>query len=209
MTDGSTALKAVTLICSLRKSPSESSSELLANHILNEMKQYGVENTTIRVVDYNVMPGVEIDMGDGDEWPQIRQQIMDADILLLATPIWVGHPCSVAQRVIERLDAELSETDDEGRLLTFGKVAVVAVVGNEDGAHKVSADLFQALSDVGFTIPAKASAYWVGEAMKKTDFKDLDEVPKNVAATIKSAATNAVHLAKLLKQNGYPPTSES
>jgi multimeric flavodoxin WrbA len=87
------------------------------------------------VVDHDVKPGVQLDMGAGDAWPGIREQIVAADIVVLATPTWMGQHSSLAQRVLERLDAELSEKDDVGRLLTYGKVAVVAVVGNEDGAH--------------------------------------------------------------------------
>lgn len=205
----SSNLKALALVCSLNPATTESSSELLASQVLKEMEQYGVSSIIIRAVDYDIKPGVELDMGEGDEWPEIRKQIMKADILMLATPIWVGHPSSIAQRIIERLDAELSETDEQGRLLTYGKVGIVAVVGNEDGAHKVSADLFQALSDVGFTIPAIGSTYWVGEAMNKKDYKDLDTTPDNVAETTKSLAANAAHLAKLLKNCSYPSTSEN
>ncbi len=201
-------LKATALICSLKPSPAASSSELLAGQVLDELKSHGVEGSIIRVADRNIKPGVEIDMGDGDEWPDIRLRIMESDILLLATPIWVGHPSSIAQRVIERLDAELSETDDAGRLLTYGKVAVVAVVGNEDGAHKVSADMFQALNDVGFTIPAGGSTYWVGEAMQKQDYKELGKTPENIAETTKSLATNAAHLARMLKHSPFPSTKD-
>ncbi|HSH55642.1 MAG TPA: NAD(P)H-dependent oxidoreductase [Candidatus Limnocylindrales bacterium] len=204
-----TSLKAIALVCSLKSSSDPSSSELLASQVLDEMKQYSVESTIIRVVDFNVLPGVQIDMGNGDEWPSIRGQIMAADILLIATPIWVGHPSSIAQKVIERLDAELSETDEQGRLLTYGKIGVVAVVGNEDGAHKVSADMFQALADVGFTIPAIGSVYWVGEAMQKTDYKDLEKVPDAITETTKSVAANAAHLARLLKEHPYPASSEN
>lgn len=197
-------LSAVALICSLKPSPSSSSSELLASQVLEEMKRSGVESVMVRIADHDVKPGVEVDMGDGDEWPTIRQQIIDADILLLATPIWLGHPSSLAQRVMERLDAELSETDSQGRLLTYNKIGIVAVVGNEDGAHKVSADMFQGLNDVGFTIPAGGVTYWVGEAMQTTDYKDLATTPEKVAATTKSLAANAVHLARLLKGKSYP-----
>lgn len=201
-------LRAIALICSLNPSPEESSSELMANHVLGELKRYGVESTSIRIADRNIKPGVQIDMGDGDEWPAIRRQIMEADILLIATPIWVGHPSSMCQKVIERLDAELSETDEQGRLMTYNKVGIVAVVGNEDGAHKVSADVFQALSDVGFTIPAVGSTYWVGEAMQKKDYKDLEKIPDVIAETTRSLAANAAHLARLLKTTGYPPASD-
>jgi hypothetical protein len=73
-----------------------------------------------------------------------------------STPVGVGHLSSIAQRVLERLDAELSKTDDAGRPLMVGKVALVAVVGNEDyGAHKTAADMFQGLNDIGFSIPAQ------------------------------------------------------
>jgi len=125
----SDSLKALVLVCSLNPSPKESSSELLAQQVLTELEKYDVQGSFVRVVDHDIKPGVEIDMGDGDAWPQIRQQMMDSDILIIATPIWVGHACSVAQRVIERLDAELSEQDDEGRLLTYGKVGAAVVVG--------------------------------------------------------------------------------
>lgn len=102
------------------------------------------------------------------------------------------------------MDAFLSETDEAGRMVSYGKVAVVAVVGNEDGAHHVSAELYQALSDVGFTIPANAVTYWVGEAMGATDYKDLGGAPDKVAKATAMAARNAQHLARLLKADGYP-----
>jgi hypothetical protein len=34
------------------------------------------------------------------------------------------------------------------------------VVGNEDGAHHISATLFQGLNDVGFSLAAQAVTYW-------------------------------------------------
>ncbi|MEV6612019.1 NAD(P)H-dependent oxidoreductase [Kutzneria sp. NPDC051319] len=197
-------LRALALVCTLTPSPGDSSSDLLARHVMDQLAANGVKGETVRVVDREVKPGVTVDMGRGDEWPVIRSQLLEADILLLATPIWLGHPSSVAQRVLERLDGELSETDDNGQSPMYNKVATVAVVGNEDGAHKVSADLFQALDDIGFTIPAGGVTYWVGEAMQGTDFKDLDEVPDTVAQTTKQLAGNAAHLARLLRESPYP-----
>ena len=81
---------------------------------------------------------------------------------------------------------------------------MAAIVGNEDGAHNSTAQLFQALNDVGWTIPAAAACYWVGEAMHSTDFKDLPEAPKKVTETAKMVAANAAHLARLLKGSAYP-----
>jgi multimeric flavodoxin WrbA len=197
-------LTAIAVICTLTPSPSPSSSELMANHVLDELAKNGVQTSSVRVVDLDIKPGVDVDMGGGDEWPALRNRILAADILLLATPIWMGHPCSVAQRVVERLDADLQETDGQGRPIMYGKVGLVAVVGNEDGAHKVVADMQQALNDVGFSFPAQGSTYWVGEAMQTVDFKDLPEVPKNVAHSITSMARNAAHLSRQLRAAPYP-----
>lgn len=197
-------LTALALICTLTPSPEPSSSELMARHILDELEGQGAGTSALRVVDYDVRRGVQVDMGNGDQWPQIRSRILAADILVLSTPIWMGHPCSIAQQVMERLDADLSETDDQGRPVMYGKVAAVAVVGNEDGAHKTIADMLQGLNDVGFSIPAQAGTYWVGEAMQTVDFKDLESVPDPVSSTNAGLARNAVHLARLLRQSQYP-----
>jgi multimeric flavodoxin WrbA len=176
----------------------------MARQVLDELAKHGVSGDLVRVVDHDVKPGVEVDLGDGDEWPAIREQMMAADILIISTPTWVGHMSSVAQRVLERLDGELSETDDSGRPLVMGKVAVTAVVGNEDGAHKITADLMQGLDDIGFTIPAQGGTYWNDEAMGSRDYLDLDETPEAVASTTATLAVNAAHLARLLKADPYP-----
>jgi multimeric flavodoxin WrbA len=202
----SSNLSAVALICTLTPSPGESSSDLLADQFLEALRSHGVDGSKIRVVDHDVRPGVQTDMGEGDAWPSIREKVLAADILLVSTPTWAGHMSSVASRVVERLDAELSETDADGRPILYDKVALVAVVGNEDGAHKVSADLFQALNDYGYTIPAQGVSYWNGEAMHTTDYKDLDSTPEVTASALSAAVSNAVHLARLLKAGRYPKT---
>jgi multimeric flavodoxin WrbA len=201
------ALSALVLNCSLKPSPAPSSTEKLAGEVLAALAELGVTGRQIRVVDADVRPGVEKDMGAGDEWPSIREQVLAADILVLATPTWMGHMSSVASRVLERLDAELSETDDGGRPHLFGKVAVAVVVGNEDGAHKITADFFQALNDVGYTIPAQGGVYWNGEAMQSVDYNDLDAVPEAVASQTQTVARNAAHLAAVLNDRQYPAAS--
>ncbi|MFB7421388.1 flavodoxin family protein [Streptomyces sp. NPDC056210] len=199
-----TPLRAVALVCTLSPSPEPSSSQLLAEQIMAALAEHGVAGKTIRIADHDVKPGVKTDMGQGDAWPEIRATILGCDIVVLSTPIWIGHPSSVAQRVLERLNAELGESDDEGRMLTYGKVAAVCVVGNEDGAHKVSADLFQGLNDVGFSLAPNAVTYWVGEAMQGTDYQDLAKTPDKTAAATNTLAANTAHLARQLKAAPYP-----
>lgn len=195
---------AVSLVCSLKPSPAPSSSQLIAEHLQKELERHGVTCETVRCVDYDIRPGVEKDMGAGDQWPAIREKVAAADILVFSTPTWMGHTSSVGQRVLERLDAELSETDDDNRPTLVGKVALVAVVGNEDGAHHIIAEVFQALNDVGYTIPAQGCTYWNGPAMGGTDYNDLDEIPEGTASATAAAARNAAHLVRLL-QSQYPP----
>jgi len=203
MTDDTRPLTAIALVCTLKPSPGESSSQLLARQVLDELATHDVTGTAVRLADYDIKPGVQVDEGDGDQWPHIREQILASDILLIVTPTWMGHLSSIAQRALERLDAELSETDDAGRPLVEGKVAIVGVVGNEDGAHGIIADIFQALDDVGFSIPSQGSTYWNGEAMGSVDYKDLDETPEAVESTNATVAKNAAHLARLLADRPY------
>jgi multimeric flavodoxin WrbA len=197
-------LSALALVCSLKPSPAPSSSELMADQVCSALRTMGVTTETVRCADHAVAPGVQADMGDGDEWPQIREKVLAADILALSTPVWLGHPSSIAQRVLERLDAELSTTDQLGRPVLVDKVAIVAVVGNEDGAHKTVADLFQGLNDIGFSVPAQGCTYWNGQAMGSTDYLELDQVPEAVSSTTVTAARNAAHLAESLRTGGYP-----
>ncbi|TPX04623.1 NAD(P)H-dependent oxidoreductase, partial [Schumannella luteola] len=197
-------LTALALNCTLKPSPETSSTEKLAREVLAALADHGVEGELERVVDHDIRPGVETDMGDGDAWPALREKVLAADILVFATPTWMGQTASVGQRVLERLDAELAETDAAGRPTMFGKVAIVAVVGNEDGAHHICADVFQALGDVGFTIPAQGCTYWNGEAMHGTDYVDLQTPRESTDAATATAAANAAHLAGVLAASPYP-----
>lgn len=202
--DAPTELTAVALNCTLKRSGDPSSTDKLLGELLAALARHGVSGEVVHVVDLDIKPGVSSDEGDGDEWPALRSKILAADILIMGTPIWLGQPSSVAKRVLERMDAFLEETDDNKRMPSFGKVAIVAVVGNEDGAHHCHAELFQALNDVGFTIPAGGATYWVGEAMGSTDYKDLDKPYDKTVQTTTMLASNAAHLARLLKAATYP-----
>jgi len=199
---------AIEINCTLKKSSGKpSSTDAMLDVLGKHFKDAGVTIAErLRIADYNVLPGVTSDEGEGDDWPELRETILSHDILIFGGPIWMGQIGSIAKRVLERMDAFLSETDDKGRMPSFSKVAVAAIVGNEDGAHWSSSQLFQTLNDVGWTIPATAACYWVGEAMGDVDFKDLPKTPRKVEETAKMVASNAAHLAGLLKDSNYPGT---
>ena len=200
-------LRAIALNCTLKskKGRSEkSSTDVLLQQVMEALKDYNVQGEIIRVVDLNIKPGVSADEGKGDAWPGLRKKILATDILIVGTPIWLGQPSSVAKRVFERMDAFFDEKDDKGRLPLFGKIGAVAVVGNEDGAHHVSAELYQMLLDVGFTIPPGALTYWVGEVLGDKDYKDVLRTPRAVKDMTSGLASNTAHAARLLIQNPYP-----
>lgn len=199
------SLTATAINCSLSASGRESSTDAMIGVLAEQFAGHDViVSDPVRIAAHQVRWGVTSDEGNGDDWPRIREQILAADILIFGTPIWMGQPSSVAKLVLERMDAFLSETDDAGRMPSYSKVAVAAIVGNEDGAHHVCSQIFQALNDVGWTIPAVAGCYWVGEAMGSVDFKDLEHRPRSISKTAKMVAGNAAHLARLLKQSPYP-----
>ncbi|HEY0536473.1 MAG TPA: NAD(P)H-dependent oxidoreductase [Actinoplanes sp.] len=153
-------MRALVINCTLKPSPAPSNTEALAAVVAEALEKQGVTVDWVRAVDHDIKPGVESDMGGGDEWPAIRAQILASEILVIAAPTWVGHPSSVAQRVIERMDAMISETDDAGCPVAYNRVAGVVNTGNEDGAHHVISEICGALVDIGYTIPAQAWTYW-------------------------------------------------
>lgn len=197
-------LKALGLNATLKSGSESSSTQKLLEQVLEELKKYGVDGSSIRLANHNIPPGVKVNEGKGDEWPAIRQKIMDAHIVVFATPIWVGQPSSVMKRALERMDAFLGEIDQDGYYPTSGKVGIVAVVGNEDGAHHVAAELYQSIIDFGFSVPAGSNAYWVGEAMGSKNYVDLKTTPRKLKQTIRTLACNAAHLARVLKESPYP-----
>jgi multimeric flavodoxin WrbA len=199
-------ITALPINCTLKPSGGKPSSTdamiaVLTEHFANN----GVSvSDTVRVADLDIRPGVTNDEGDGDAWPELRTRILAHDILIFGGPIWLGQISSVAKRVLERMDAFLHDTNALGHMPSYGKVAVAAIVGNEDGAHFSTAQLAQALNDTGWTIPPVAACYWVGEAMGSVDFRDLEQRPPKVDETARMVAANAAHLARLLKANPYP-----
>lgn len=195
-------MRATLLNCTLKPGPEESNTQALADHVVEALKSRGVTTEVFRLVDLNIKPGVEADMGEGDGWPRVHQSIRDTEILILATPTWVGHPSSLAQRALERLDAMLSETDDESRPVAYNKVAGVVVTGNEDGAHAVIASVAQGLIDIGFTVPGQAWTYWNKGPGPGPTYNESDEGHDWSQRTARAMAANLATVAEALA--GHP-----
>ncbi|QKJ32922.1 flavodoxin family protein [Mucilaginibacter mali] len=167
-------MKALFINCTLKRTPAFSNTEALAKKAAEQFQAKGIETEIIRLNDYTVLTGNSSDEGEGDEWPQILEKIKACNIFIIATPIWMGHLASTAQKVIERLDAIFRDEDliDEktGQFMPYNKVAGCLVTGNEDGAHSCAAQVLWSLQEVGFTIPPNVNAYWVGLAGGEEDY---------------------------------------
>ncbi|CAN5312191.1 flavodoxin family protein [soil metagenome] len=196
-------MRATVLNCTLKKSGVESNTQALADVVIKALEEHEVSCSTVRLVDLNIAPGVESDMGNGDEWPKVREAILGSEILVVATPTWVGRPSSIAQRVVERMDAMLSETDD-GRPVAFNRVAGVVVTGNEDGAHHVISEIAGALGDIGFTIPGQSWTYWNRGPGPGPSYSDTDEGHDWSHSTGRAMAANLVAVARALQANPIP-----
>ncbi|WP_328441686.1 flavodoxin family protein [Streptomyces sp. NBC_00457] len=153
-------MKALIINCTLKPSPEPSNTEALAAVVGERLTEEKVDVEVVRAVDLNIAPGVVTDTGEGDEWPRVHDKLLNSDILIIASPTWLGRPSSVAQRVLERMDAMMTETDDEGRPVAYNRVCGVVVTGNEDGAHHVISEISGALADIGYTVPGQAWTYW-------------------------------------------------
>ncbi|WP_329334544.1 flavodoxin family protein [Streptomyces sp. NBC_01352] len=160
-------MKALVINCTLKRAPEPSNTGALAGVVAERLEKDGVEVEVLRAVDLNIEPGVTSEpVREGDVWPGVHDKLLDAEILVTASPTRLGRPSSVAWghplwgRVLERMDALMSETDDEGRPVAYNRVAGVVVTGNEDGAHHVISEISGALADLGCTIPGQAWTYW-------------------------------------------------
>lgn len=197
-------MKALVLNCTLKPSPETSSTAALATVVIAELEKGGAEVEMVRLVDLNIKPGIRTDEGPGDDWPAVHAKIMAANIVVFATPIWLGQMSSICLRAIERMDALFAETDDSGRPVAFGKVAGVVVTGNEDGAHNVVATVCQGLIDMGFTIPGQSWTYWHLGPGPGPDYVETEQGHAWSDRVGRNAARNLLALAKVLRPDTYP-----
>lgn len=198
-------MKAIVLNCTLKESPEPSNTAALAGVVADALRGEGVEVDEVRIADHAVPPGVESDLGEGDEWPGIRARVLEARILVFASPTWLGRPSSIAQRVLERMDAMLSEEDEEGRPVAYNRVAGVVVTGNEDGAHHVISEIAGALIDIGYTVPGQAWTYWNRGPGPGDSYLEAEAGHEWSAETGKTAAANLLAAARALAERPIPP----
>ncbi len=206
-------LRALFLNCTLKRTPELSHTQGLIDVSAAILEKSGVAVSVLRPVDYEIAPGVYPDMREHgwerDDWPSIQERVMEADILVITTPIWLGEQSSVCRRVTERLYGSSGELNEEGQYAYYGRVAGCLVTGNEDGVKHCAMNLLYSLQHLGYLIPPQADAGWVGEIGPGPSYLDEgsggaqnDFTQRNVTFM----TWNLMHMARMLKaQGGIPP----
>lgn len=213
-------LTAVYINCTLKKSPQKSHTQTLMEVSKAILVKEKVKIDEIRLIDHEVATGIYPDMTkhgwEVDEWPALFKRIMKADVLIVGTPIWLGEKSSIAQKLIERLYAMSSETNDKGQYIFYGKVGGCVITGNEDGIKHCAMGILYALQHVGYAIPPQADCGWIGEVGPGPSYGDKEWKGKKLASPVGFDSDftnrnttfmtyNLLHLAAMLKANkGYP-----
>jgi multimeric flavodoxin WrbA len=215
-------LKALFINCSIKKDKTQSHTQLLMNRAAGIMNTEGVNVEHVYALDHPIAFGMIKDGaedGQADEWPQIQQKIMGADILVLGTPIWLGVKSSVATLVIERMYAYSGDRNSKGQYLYYGKTGGCVVTGNEDGVKHCAMDLLYAMQHVGYMIPPQADCGWIGEAGPGPSYGDTEWNGKPIGdgktpmgydndftnRNTTFMAWNLMHTARMLKDQGGIP----
>ena len=206
-----TDLRALYVNCSLKRSPEPSHTQLLMDKSSGIMQNQGVSVETLRAVDLDLAIGVWPDMtehgSDTDAWPEVFDKVLNADILVIGSPIWLGEKTSVCTHLIERLYGNSSLLNDNGQFAYYGRVGGCLITGNEDGIKHCSMSILYALQHLGFVIPPQADAGWIGEAGPGPSYGDdgigLDNDFTNRNTTFMT--WNLLHVARMLKDRGGFP----
>jgi len=211
MTDYSD-LGALFVNCTLKRSPETSNTRGLIDVSARIMEKEGVHVSHLRAVDHDIATGVWPDMTEHgwatDEWPRLQEQIMAADILVLAGPIWLGDNSSVMKRVIERLYGCSAILNAAGQYAYYGRVGGCLLTGNEDGVKHCAMNVLYSLQHLGYVIPPQADAGWIGEVGPGPSYLDPGSGgPENDFTNRNTTfmTWNLMHLARMVKDAGGIP----
>jgi multimeric flavodoxin WrbA len=204
------SLKAIFLLGTLKRTRSGSDfshTEVLCELVIEDLREYDVQCEVVRLVEYDIKPGIKNNMGKGDEWPGILKKVLAADIVVFVTPIWWGIQSSLIQRVIERMDELHEELLETGKSRLENKVGGILITGEEDGEQHIIGNIANFLLSNGVTLPPECAVSFLGDysrSTKKSLRKRLREDKKTASASQKMVR-NLAFFARLLKENNIPP----
>lgn len=191
-------MKAIVLLATL-KAHGKSNTEVLTEFVISHLEKHKISCEVIRLAEHTILPGTYIEIDTPDDFPEIYKKIVDADIILFATPIWWNNHSSELQRVIERLD-EVYDYVLEGRGSPLdGKLGGIIVTGDSDGVEHITGNIANFFCSIGITIPAYASlgVIWTGHGKKinTSRARMLEHYEKEYLQDAKAMAKSLASLA--------------
>jgi multimeric flavodoxin WrbA len=205
-------LRALFLNCTLKKSPEQSHTAGLIDISRTIMEKNGVSVEVVRPVDFDIAYGVYTDMTEHgwakDDWPGIYAKVKAAQILVVASPIWLGEKSSICTKIVERLYSSSGDLNDRGQYAYYGKVGGCLITGNEDGIKHCSMSILYALQHIGYVIPPQADAGWIGAAGPGPSYLDPGSGgPENEFTNRNTTfmTWNLLHLARMVTDAGGIP----
>jgi multimeric flavodoxin WrbA len=206
------SLKALFLLATLkhkRGGGEFSHTEVLSELVIECLRNEGVHSRIVRLSDFAIPPGTKSNLGAGDQWPGILKQVLAADIVVFATPIWWGNQSSLMQRVIERLDELHNELLETGKSRLTNKVGGIVITGEEDGEQHITGNIANFFLNLGVTIPPHCSVSYKGSYTRatKASLGRKFRGEKKIAGAAEKMARNLAFFARLLRENKIPEVS--
>ncbi|HWG01331.1 MAG TPA: NAD(P)H-dependent oxidoreductase [Trebonia sp.] len=194
------------LNCTLKPSLEPSNTEALADVVGEELTRRGADVERIRVVDIDIKPGVSTDQGEGDQWSDVHDKVLAAEILIIATPTWVGPP--LARTARPRTDGcdDLGDRRPRppGRIRPRRRCRGDRERGRR---HHVISEISGGLGAIGYTIPPQVWTYWYLGPGPGPDYLDEQRGHDWPHSTGRAMAANLHHAATALARHPYdaPP----
>lgn len=181
-----------TILVGTLKQAGLSNTATLSEFLARRLEQSGVACSTIRLVDRAIAPGTYSDMGEGDEWPRILDELLDSQIIIIATPIWWNNHSSLIQRVIERLDELHDHVLAGGPSPLDGRVGGIVITGDSDGAQTVIGNLCNFFNGIGLLIPPYATLSVLWDRQRKGSDPTKEELLRKYESDYASTADRMV-----------------
>lgn len=162
-------MRALIVEASLKPRDQDSNTRAMCVVAKGSLQSLGVETLVrpLKGMQYDFSTEFLDDRGQPDDMTNLLRTLLDADILILATPIWWGTHSSLAQSFIERMDKFDDWAQEQGTnpmgLKAFGSI----VSGGSDGFQHIHGLHGAFASYLGFTVPPKSMLESTTQGYKK------------------------------------------
>lgn len=174
----------------------------LLNYAIKGAQHEGARTKIVHLYDYNIKPCTGCLCEDimkcrypctieDDDMKQVYDEIIRADAIIIATPIYWYNVSGPVKNLIDRMTIFENMIYTDGKCLTEGKTAGIIAAGNDSGCIAVISNLYATLNSMGFTIPPWALAY-------KNTTHTVEEEKNRLLDAVNVGRTVTI-MAKLLK----------